>query len=403
MKHKLLTALSAILFSFTIAQVPQGINYQAIARNASGNLLSNHQVTVRLTIHANTPTGAIAYSQVDTASTNQYGLFTIVIGGATGIPGGFSGISWESGPKYLQVEMDPTAGASFADMGTTELVSVPYALHAETSADNVWAKYGNEISPKILSDQLVLGDYAVAADNYLKIRAAGGNQYKSGIRLQAYSHEYGFDLINDDPTNGFYISHHFADSAGVKVLTIDGNNNVGIGTATPAAKLDIAGNIKITDGTEGNGKVLTSDANGLATWKTPVDDIYFLATSDTNTVFPNLTFTQVPFQTVTANDGNGYDANTNIFTVPTAGLYHFDLNIVETGGGGYAYLYVNNTTRASTQAYLANTGLLQPMALSSTLKLQAGDLVKVQVYSFGVNHLVTYGSAGNYFSGYKVR
>jgi hypothetical protein len=116
--------------SFCFAQAPQRINYQAVARNTSGNVLANQQITVRLTIHNNTPNGAIAYIETDTVITNQFGLFTIAIGGATTIPGGFSGISWGSGNKYLEVEMDPAAGSAFVDMGTSQLLSVPYALYA---------------------------------------------------------------------------------------------------------------------------------------------------------------------------------------------------------------------------------------------------------------------------------
>ncbi len=121
------------------AQAPQFINYQAIARNAAGSVLQNQQVTVRLTIHNNTPNGAIAYIETDTVTTNQFGLFTISIGGASTIPGGFSGIAWGSGNKYLEVELDPLAGSNFSNMGTTQLLSVPYALYAETSGNGMGA------------------------------------------------------------------------------------------------------------------------------------------------------------------------------------------------------------------------------------------------------------------------
>jgi hypothetical protein len=116
------------------AQSPQRMNYQAVARDASGNALASQQITARLTIHNNTPNGAIAYIETDTVTTNPFGLFTISIGGSTTIPGGFSGIAWGSGNKYLQVEMDPAGGSAFTDMGTTQLLSVPYALYAETTA-----------------------------------------------------------------------------------------------------------------------------------------------------------------------------------------------------------------------------------------------------------------------------
>lgn len=143
------TILPALLLMLSIgilpAQAPQFINYQAVARNAQGQVLPNQTITVRLTIHANTPSGATAYTETDTVTTNQFGLFTVAIGKANTIPGGFAGIAWGSGSKFLQVELDPAAGFNFSDMGTTQLLSVPYALHAETSADNSWLKNGNDI------------------------------------------------------------------------------------------------------------------------------------------------------------------------------------------------------------------------------------------------------------------
>ncbi len=137
MKKMFLSLLAFMASYFAYTQVPQFINYQAVARNAQGNALVNQTITVRLTIHANTPSGAIAYLETDTVTTNQFGLFTIAVGRATTIPGGFSGISWDSGPKYLKVEMDAAAGTNFTNMGTTQILSVPYALYAETSGSSL--------------------------------------------------------------------------------------------------------------------------------------------------------------------------------------------------------------------------------------------------------------------------
>ena len=137
MKNKLLFSALALanffVFTSALAQAPQFINYQAVARNSAGAVLQNQQITVRLTIHNNTPNGAISYIETDTVVTNGFGLFTIAIGKATTIPGGFSSIAWGSGNKYLEVEMDPAAGVNYSNMGTTQLLSVPYALYAENT------------------------------------------------------------------------------------------------------------------------------------------------------------------------------------------------------------------------------------------------------------------------------
>jgi C1q domain len=146
--------------------------------------------------------------------------------------------------------------------------------------------------------------------------------------------------------------------------------------------------------------VLTSDASGNASWQAPGSHIYFFATSDTNTVLTNGITTNIPFSTVVTNDGSGF--SNNHFTAPSAGLYHFDLNLVITGGGGYLLFMVNNNTVASTQGYLNNTSLFEPFGLSTSVKLAANDVVSVAFYSYANNKLVTFGNKGNNFSGYKV-
>ncbi|MFC0181924.1 hypothetical protein ACFFJX_04900 [Pseudarcicella hirudinis] len=87
------------------------------------------------------------------------------------------------------------------------------------------------------------------------IRSRHNSTAMVGNALDFYIWKYGTDAVNANPTQ--------------HVMTLDGNGNVGIGTTTPGAKLEVNGQLKITGGTPGNGKVLTSDANGLASWQTP--------------------------------------------------------------------------------------------------------------------------------------
>ena len=113
------------------AQSPQQMNYQAVVRDHAGNPLPfGTNVTVRFTIHDQTPTGPTVYLEVNTAVTNQFGLITQIIGGT----GNLSVVNWSSGAKYLEVEIDPTGGSNFVNMGTSQLLSVPYALYAGNAA-----------------------------------------------------------------------------------------------------------------------------------------------------------------------------------------------------------------------------------------------------------------------------
>lgn len=113
------------------AQAPQKFNYQAVARNAQGAPLVNQLVTIRASILAGSPSGNTVYSEIHSATTGSSGLFTLSIGGGVILSGTFSNIDWKSGEKYLMVEMDPTGNSNFTLVGTTQLLSVPYAIFAE--------------------------------------------------------------------------------------------------------------------------------------------------------------------------------------------------------------------------------------------------------------------------------
>ena len=124
--------LLTIVFLAT-AQAPQQVNYQAVVRDAAGNPLpAGTHVSVEFQIHDQTPSGSVVYQETTTAITNQFGLITYGLGSS----GNLSVVNWGNGPKYLQVLIDPTGGTSFSNMGTTQLLSVPYALYAGNSGGN---------------------------------------------------------------------------------------------------------------------------------------------------------------------------------------------------------------------------------------------------------------------------
>ena len=132
----------AILFLFILigfsgfAQAPQFLHYQGVARNAFGNAYPNKTMTLRLSIHTVTSTGSIVYSETRLVKTNDGGLYTVEIGstGALSTTGSIGSVNWQNGTKFLQVEVDPAAGSSFIDLGTTQFLSVPYAFAAGSAA-----------------------------------------------------------------------------------------------------------------------------------------------------------------------------------------------------------------------------------------------------------------------------
>jgi hypothetical protein len=114
------------------ANAPTAISYQAVARNAQGQPLSDAAVQVRFTLLTDSLTGAAEYSESHSLTTNSLGLFTTAFGAGTLLSGTFEGIDWASGSKYLKVELN--AGDGFVDIGTQQLLSVPYSMRSNTSA-----------------------------------------------------------------------------------------------------------------------------------------------------------------------------------------------------------------------------------------------------------------------------
>lgn len=123
-------ALLLLCSLFTFAQAPQGINYQAVVRNAQGTPIASGTVALRFTIHQGTATGAAVFTEVHHPQPNQFGLVDVVIGSV----GNLSTVNWANGNKFLQVELDAANGTNYTSMGTTQLMSVPYALHAGNAA-----------------------------------------------------------------------------------------------------------------------------------------------------------------------------------------------------------------------------------------------------------------------------
>jgi len=124
--------LTAIMFlpQQASAQTPQKISYQAVIRNNSGVIVANHAVGVKISILKGSSTGTPVYSQTQTQTTDSSGLISIEIGGGTG----FNTIAWANDAYFAKTEVDPAGGSNYSIMGTSQFLSVPYALQANTSS-----------------------------------------------------------------------------------------------------------------------------------------------------------------------------------------------------------------------------------------------------------------------------
>ncbi|MBL0308923.1 MAG: collagen-like protein [Bacteroidetes bacterium] len=129
--------IKQLLLSFTflsiacgvMSQAPNNLNYQAVVRDASGQIVANSSVGIRFSIHDLTAAGNVVFQETQTLPTNQFGLVSTKIGAN----GNLAIVNWSNGNKFLQVEVDIAGGTSYNDMGTSQLASVPYALFAANS------------------------------------------------------------------------------------------------------------------------------------------------------------------------------------------------------------------------------------------------------------------------------
>ena len=137
--YLLLTLIVVTAIQMANAQAPQGIPYQAVARDNAGNLIKSQPISLRFSIHDVTASGTVVYSETHTVTTDALGLFSVNIGGGTATVGTLAGVNWGTGAKYTQVELDVTGGSNYTDMGTTKMMSVPYALFAGTVATTMGA------------------------------------------------------------------------------------------------------------------------------------------------------------------------------------------------------------------------------------------------------------------------
>ena len=195
---KLLPFVFSIVAATALAQAPEAFSYQAVARDANGDPLAGTTITVMFALHQTTPMGAVLYVEQHNPTTNDLGLFQVEVGQGTPLQGTLSAIDWSAGPYFLEVGIDPAGGLLVVPVGTQQLLSVPYALHA--------------------------GTVDVADD--------------------------GDWVVNGDTLHS-------------------GNKRVGIGTAAPDTTLHVVGGFKYQDGTQADKRILTSDADGNASWQVP--------------------------------------------------------------------------------------------------------------------------------------
>jgi hypothetical protein len=128
----LFSLLQLLILPALAQNPPEQFQYQAVARDAAGAILANQNVGIQISILETTSTGPAVYIESHNVSTNQFGLLTLEIGAGVPSSGTFSSISWGGNQHFVQLEMDETGGTNYQMMGVSQLLAVPYAMHAKT-------------------------------------------------------------------------------------------------------------------------------------------------------------------------------------------------------------------------------------------------------------------------------
>ena len=143
---KLFLVLFCLLTAVAIkAQAPQNLNYQAIARDASGTIVTS-AIGIKFEIFSGSVGGTLVYEETNNITPSSAGIFTAAIGGGTPVSGTFSTINWGGASYFLQVSIDPSGGTSYSTVGASQLLSVPYALYAESTKPSTLSISGNSLS-----------------------------------------------------------------------------------------------------------------------------------------------------------------------------------------------------------------------------------------------------------------
>jgi hypothetical protein len=245
MKKILIFTSILFLCIFLNAQAPQSLNYQAVARTADGVIIPTQNIGVKFSILDVSVTGTTLYAETHSVTTNSYGLFTLAIGKGTPITSTFASINWASGTdKFLKVEIAPAGGSNYQLQGTTQLLSVPYALYSEKTR----LLAGNN-TINITNGNTITGNYQAANNTILLTgnTVAGNYQAGTGINISG-------NVITNTGTNQWlpHVNGIYYPATGVP-------GNVAIRTA-PDASTAFVSNGNIPGVLEGNAALFTSSS-----------------------------------------------------------------------------------------------------------------------------------------------
>ncbi len=164
-----------LLFSQSaFTQAPEKMSYQAVIRDSGNNLVVSQNVGMQISILQGSASGTAVYSETQTPSTNVNGLLSVEIGTGVALTAAFDSVDWSAGPYFIQTETDPAGGTNYTISGTSQLLSVPYALYAKTSGSSTPGPQGND-GLSAYQSWLNLGNSGTEADFINSLTGPQGN------------------------------------------------------------------------------------------------------------------------------------------------------------------------------------------------------------------------------------
>jgi len=151
-KNFLIITFLVLIATNLFAQVPEAVSYQAIVRDANGQILSNANVSLRISILTGNTNGDAVYVENHQVTTNDFGLINLRIGEGAPELGDFSQIEWAENTHFTKIELDIEGGNNYMEIGTSQILSVPYALQAKKAESVDFSQITDvplEISPRI--------------------------------------------------------------------------------------------------------------------------------------------------------------------------------------------------------------------------------------------------------------
>ncbi|HPT42635.1 MAG TPA: fibrobacter succinogenes major paralogous domain-containing protein [Paludibacteraceae bacterium] len=207
---KKLISILLVVFTTVIikATVPQNMSYQAVVRNSNNNLVTNTNIGMQVSILHGSATGIAVYVESHYPTTNANGLVSIQIGMGTAISGTFSTIDWSSGPYFIKCEYDFNGGANYTTSGTSQILSVPFAIYADKAGNGFSGNFSD-----LKSTPTSLSGYGITdAVNTVGEQTVNGTKtFTSNIKVVT-------PVTSNDAANKLYV-----DAQNNKIC-INGNN-----------------------------------------------------------------------------------------------------------------------------------------------------------------------------------